>query len=536
MSERLIHNPIVPGNYPDPSICRVGDDFYLVCSSFDDYPGLPIFHSKDLANWEQIGNVMTLANGFELDTTQAGGGCMAPTIRYHKGTFYVINANYSHKGNYIVTATDPAGPWSEPHFLPDVPEIDASLFFDDDDKCYLIGTGYITTNEGKTRGIWVKEFDVETFTAVGERHEIWDCALRGGADPEAPHIYKKDGWYYLLIAEGGTGFYHSATVARARNIYDWYEGNPANPILTHRHLGQNYPITNIGHADFVELPDGSWYAVMLGSRNHDGYKPYGRETFICPMQWENDWPVVAPETGKVEFTYPAPESLPWTPYPVLSNKDDFDGDTLRHGWIFHGAPYQDFWRVEDSKLKLKCLPRAIDRHPAPVKKLPQEPKEPIRDDCISLVHKHQTDLNYTFTSKMTFKPEAKETAGMFVGASLRSHLRVELFQFDGVTYVSCRTHETRSRSQWFDRQVLASITTSELARKAWEADSIVLKVQVTGKSYSVFYGADEDNLVPLVENVKPEGLGFGGGIFGLFASSNGAESNNWAEFDWFCCE
>ena len=149
MSDHLIQNPILPGFYPDPSICRVGEDFYLITSSFELCPGIPIFHSKDLANWEQIGNVMTPENGFEMEASSYRGGVMAPTIRYHNGIFYVINMNFSQGGNFIVTATDPAGPWSEPHVLPDVPGIDGSLFFDDDGKCYVVSTGGITNPDGK---------------------------------------------------------------------------------------------------------------------------------------------------------------------------------------------------------------------------------------------------------------------------------------------------------------------------------------------------------------------------------------------------
>lgn len=536
MSKHLIHNPIIPGNYPDPTICRVGEDFYLVNSSFEEYPGLPIFHSKDLANWEQIGNVMTLENGFELDATRGAGGCMAATIRYHKGVFYVINANFSHKNNYIVTATDPAGPWSDPHFLPDVPGIDASLFFDDDDKCYIISTGMIVNPEGrKERGIWCQEFDIENFCLVGERHDIWNSALHDAASPEAPHIYKKDGWYYLIIAEGGTEYYHAVTVARAKHIFDWYEGNPANPILTHRHLGETAPITNIGHADFVELPDGTWYAVMLGSRNYNGYRPYGRESFICPMRWELGWPVVAWETGKVEFTYPAPQSLPWTPYPALPAKDDFDGTQLRYGWVFDGAPYQDFWRVEDSQLKLKCMPRAIDRKPALFSDGRRE-TEPVRDDCLSAVQLHQTKPAFTATTKLQFNPQNEETAGMFIGW-LNTHLRIEIFQNKGKNYISCCSHETTVRGGRFERNVLAKTIHEEVARKEWDSDTVVLQLRADGNKFSFYYGADENNLELLAQDLSINYATIrDGNVFGLFASANGAQSENWACFDWFIAD
>ena len=274
-------NPIIEGFYPDPTICRVGDDYYIACSSFELVPGLPIFHSKDLAHWEQICYAMTEENGLHMEKNGMVGGIMAPTLRYHKGTFYIMNTNFCDRGNYIITATDPAGPWSEPHWLDDVPGIDASFFFDHDGQCYVMGTGDVWDNGAgqKERGIWLAKFDIENFRMAGEPVTIFNSALRGAAAPEAPHIYHIGSYYYLVIAEGGTEHYHSVVVARSKELFGFYEGNPANPVMTHRHMGFKAPIINVGHADLVELPDGSWYAVMLASRLIDGTgKNLGRET------------------------------------------------------------------------------------------------------------------------------------------------------------------------------------------------------------------------------------------------------------------
>lgn len=292
--EKKLKNPIIPGYYPDPTICRVGDDYYLACSSFEMSPAIPIFHSKDLANWEQIGNAMTPENGFHVEKNTLVGGVMAPTLRYNDGLFYIINTNFSDKGNYIITAEDPAGPWSEPHWLTDVPGIDASIFFDDDGQAYIMGTGDVWDNGagGKERGIWLAKYDMEHFKMAGEPVTIFNSALRVGSSPEAPHLYHIGDYYYLIIAEGGTEHYHAVMVARSKEIFGFYEANPANPVMTHRHMGFTSPIINVGHADLVELPDGSWYAVMLASRLIDkAYKNLGRETFICPVVWERDWPV-----------------------------------------------------------------------------------------------------------------------------------------------------------------------------------------------------------------------------------------------------
>ena len=211
-------NPILNGFYPDPSICRVGDDFYLATSSFVYAPGVPIFHSRDLAHWEQIGNILDRETQLPVDGAEISDGIYAPTIRYHEGTYYMITTNVSYGGNFIVTAEKPEGPWSEPYYLgDDAPGIDPSLFFDDDGRCYYVGTR--PNPEGvRYNGdweIWVQELDLGQMKLVGESMAIWKGAVKDVIWPEGPHLYKKDGYYYLLHAEGGTGPEHSISVARS---------------------------------------------------------------------------------------------------------------------------------------------------------------------------------------------------------------------------------------------------------------------------------------------------------------------------------
>ena len=196
----IANNPILKGFYPDPSICRKGDDFYLVCSSFVYAPGVPIFHTKDLAHFEQIGNILDRESQLPL-SGDISRGIFAPTIREHNGIFYMITTNVSSGGNFIVTAKDPAGPWSEPYYLgeDEAPGIDPSLFFDDDGKCYYVGTR--PNPEGvRYNGdweIWVQELDLEQMKLVGSSMAIWKGALKDVIWPEGPHLYKKDGYYYL---------------------------------------------------------------------------------------------------------------------------------------------------------------------------------------------------------------------------------------------------------------------------------------------------------------------------------------------------
>lgn len=314
-------NPILPGFYPDPSICAVGDDFYLVNSSFAYFPGIPIMHSKDLAHWEQIGNACDRESQLPLGDTGHSRGLFAPTIRYHEGTFYIICTNVSYGGNFIITAQNPAGPWSEPHYIKGADGIDPSLFFDEDGTCYYIGTHPNPAGcqyDGDWY-IWIQELDIENMKLVGEVHNVWNGAMRNIIWPEGPHLYKIGEYYYIMHAEGGTGPDHAVTVCRSKNVYGPYENNFCNPILTHRHLGRKYPICYVGHADLVKTINDEWYMVMLAVRPLEGYTTIGRETFLARVEWENDWPVVNPGVGRLTDTVEI--NLPkWTAYTAESNE------------------------------------------------------------------------------------------------------------------------------------------------------------------------------------------------------------------------
>ena len=276
-------NPIVPGYHPDPSICRVDDDFYLVNSSFQYFPGVPLYHSRDLQHWEQIGNVLTRESQLPLKDASSWLGIYAPTIRYHEGTFYMITTNVGHGGNFMVTANSLFGPWSEPIWLQQQ-GIDPSLLFADG-KCYMVSN--------PDNMITLCEIDPVTGRQLTPSKGIWQGT--GGRYPEGPHIYKKDGYYYLLISEGGTELAHSITMARSRNIYGPYEANPANPILTHCNMkGQSSQVQGTGHGDLVQDAQGQWWIVFLAYRNYNGsYHHLGRETFLAPVEWpDGGWPVV----------------------------------------------------------------------------------------------------------------------------------------------------------------------------------------------------------------------------------------------------
>lgn len=539
MNEKVIKNPILSGVYPDPSICRVGDDFYMVCSSFELYPGLPVFHSKDLAHWQQICYAMTMENGFHVEANILSGGVMAPTIRYHDGTFYIINCNFNDQGNYIITANDPAGPWSAPHWLDDVPGIDASIFFDEDGTCYVMGTGNVVRRADGTmeRGIWAAEYDIHNFKRKGEAVPIWDSALRGAASPEAPHIYKVDGWYYLVIAEGGTEHYHCVTVARSREVLGWYEGNPANPVITHRQFGFHCPIANVGHADLVDTPSGHWYAVLLASRTVEGYyKNLGRETFICPVIWEREWPVFSPESGKVDWTYPADETLPWCSSQAVAARDDFDQEVLDLKWNFWGTPYQGFWHIKDSRLYLKCLPKGMAEELLPL----SMEREKIRDDCISVLFRRQEHTCFDVQCEMTFAPEGKEAAGILIMQAENHHYRVEMFSDDrGKKWIrlvlTTADFQVPPHIPGFESKTKEQ----ELACVPWNKTDVFFTLKVRGQDYSFYYGEDPTHETPLMKHgdgrlINPEIVsGMMGTMIGVFATGNRTESKNQASFDWF---
>ncbi len=347
----MLKNPIIPGFHPDPSIIRVEDDFYIVNSSFEYFPAIPIWHSKDLVHWRQIGNAIDrVEQGLDLSSVNASGGVQAATIRHHSGTFYISSTRVGpvwpkSDQHFIVTATNIAGPWSECHFIQDAPGIDSSLFFDQDGKAYFLANReQADAKDGNDAEIWVAEINLTTFELIGEKRTLW--AGTGGIYPEGPRLFKRNGWYYLLVAEGGTLHNHATTFARSRNVWGPYESSPRNPVLTHRNLSREYPIQNVGHADMVELQDGSWWGVCLGSRPaggfYDGgnvkysfggyYRNLGRETFAFPIAWPADElsPLFTPESGRVLSEY-EPPNLPSAPQDDVTYA--FDEQSMRTKWV-----------------------------------------------------------------------------------------------------------------------------------------------------------------------------------------------------------
>jgi xylan 1,4-beta-xylosidase len=307
-------NPVLPGFYPDPSVTRVGDVFYLVNSTFTYFPGIPIFASRDLAHWEQIGNVIDRPGEFNFDRLGVSRGIFAPTIRFHNGVFYVIGTAVDSGGSFLSTAVDPRGPWSDPVWLKPLDGIDPSLFFDSDGKVYVLNSGPPVgpPRYDGHRAIWIQELDLGARKLVGPRKVLINGGVDFSKQPawiEGPHMYRHDGWYILMCAEGGTSTQHSEVVLRARSPWGPFKPFAGNPILTQRDLpaGRANPIANAGHADLVEADNGTWWAVFLASRLYEGvHYNTGRETFVLPVTWRNGWPSILPAGKAIPYVVESP--------------------------------------------------------------------------------------------------------------------------------------------------------------------------------------------------------------------------------------
>ena len=401
-------NPVVAGFHPDPSVCRVGGDYYLACSSFEYFPGVPILHSRDLVHWDHIGNALDRPSQLSLPpTTPSSGGVYAPTLRHHDGRFWLIVTTVTSGASTMVfTATDPAGPWSEPIRVPGVEGIDPDLAWDDEGRCWCTYAGVEQVRIDPTTG--------ESF---GPPARLWS-GTPGAQAPEAPHLYRVGEHWYLLIAEGGTERGHGVSVARGRTPYGPFEPCPANPILSHRSTGR--PIQNTGHADLVDAPDGSWWMVLLGVRPRGGtpgWHVLGRETYLAPVSWVDGWPVV----GEVEPVMAAP---PWPPSPVdvVPVRDDFDQDRLHPRWVSVRSRPTDCWSVTERPgwLSLRARGGSMD------------------DPDVTFVGRRQQDLSCRVRSLVD---PADGRGGLAVRLDERHHYDLEVG--DGEVRVSARIGSVR---------------------------------------------------------------------------------------------
>ena len=556
--ELSYNNPIIPGSYPDPSICRVGNDYYIVNSSFEYFPGLPIHHSKDLVNWNLIGYGLhrddQCSGEMNLVDVQTDGGIHAPSIRYHDGLFYIITTNVYSPGpqqptemiNFIITAEQVEGPWSNPHIIEGAPGIDPDIIFDDG-KVWYVGTHVPEKPNFNGEGeIWLQELDLDDWSLKGERYFLWRGALYYGTWAEGPHIYKRNGFYYLLIAEGGTSLEHAVMVSVSDNVKGPYVPNARNPILTSRHLSNDYWVNSIGHADLLELADGRWYMVALGIRSEiDTYSNMGRETHLIPVTWEEEpfewkydkiekewsdlpdrerfeklrrvnyeWPVCSPLTGRVERSFPLP-------FPASSQvnkesfRDNFDSETLNLEWNFRRVPQEGTYLInnKDGYLRLFSSKNVIEN----------------RKSC-SLLGIRQIETDFEFSVKMIYKPSIPEVqAG------------VSLFQKDDnyLTFTIERDREQNIILKLVSKeQKKVPVVIQQTFLKSYN-DSIIFKVFSKNQSYKYYYSLDNGTNFNFFAETSSGLLlskGYTGAYMGIYSTSNGKNTEEYVDFDWITLE
>ena len=499
-------NPILPGFHPDPSICRVGEDYYLVNSSFEWFPAIPVYHSRDLVNWKLIGYGLHRPEQIALpEGMQDSHGLWAATIRHHDGLFYLTATCYKNGGNFYITAENPAGPWSDPVWL-DIPGIDPSLMWDDDGKCYYTGNGR-PQSDPKWKGlrtIWAQELDLEQKKLVGERVELSRGHANNSVWAEGPHIYKIDGKYLLLYAEGGTGRNHATVVEHSDSVLGPYRVDQINPVLTHRHLGEDYPVHSVGHTDMVQTQNGDWWAVTLARRNIDGYSILARETFLCPVRFEGDTPIFNAGVGRLPTEDTRPD-LPWAPFPAKPVRDEFDSDRLDLEWNMLRTPQSEWYRLKNGMLTLQLTPNVLSELTNP-----------------SLLARRIEHLQFTACTKLRFSTEQpNEKAGMILYRSSQCH-----YQF----------LKTK------DRLVLIKTVTgkeTEVARVTFVGDEVVLKAKADRLHLQFFYGKSEESLKPIGTTQSMSVLswetaeGFSGPYVGMYATGSDEASTATASFDWF---
>lgn len=518
-----IKNPVLAGFYPDPSVTRVGNDFYLVNSTFSYFPGIPVFHSKDLKNWKQIGNVIDRPSQMNFLGDGVSRGLFAPSIIHHNDTYYVTCTLIDRKGNFVVTAKNPAGPWSEPTWLPEVKGIDPSLFFDTDGKCYIVYNSDPPNNKALYSGhrtLRAYEFDYQNLKVVGEEKLL----VNGGVDItqkpewiEGPHIFKRNNWYYLCAAEGGTSVNHSQVILRSKNPMGPYIAYENNPILTQRHLDPNRknPITSAGHAELVEGPDGKTYALFLAVRPYEAdFYNTGRETFIAPVEWKNDWPIINAGHEEILYNY------------AFSYKEEKLKNTKPQSGNFSYRTHFEK-TLDPSLLFLRTLDNSwfsLSKKAGLSMKL--KPETCMELGNPSFIGKRQQHLYGSVSTQLTFNAtEENEQAGLLA------------FQNEDHFYFLCKSiHKGQPIIQLLASNPKTKNTKLIKQTPISTNKEIYLKIEARGKHYNFYYALKPNEWQLLKDNVDAKLLstnvagGFVGTLYAMYATSNGEKTENIAHF------
>ncbi len=483
-------NPIIPGFYPDPSICRVGQDYYLTTSSFEYFPGLPIFHSRDLETWTKIGHAFERAAQLDMQGHRSSEGIFAPTLRYARGIFYLITTDVGGIGNFLLKAERPEGPWSDP--IP-VQEgegftwFDPSLLFDDD------GTVYYTRRHQKHIVQAALNPDTgELLTPLRKIHDLFTSD-----DVEGPHLYHIGEWYYLMVAEGGTGPGHAVSIGRCRTPWGPFESCPANPILSHRHL-TTHPLRYTGHGDLIEGPCGEWYLVFLGTRhkpNHGGnHHHLGRETFLAPVTWENGWPVV--NGGHPVF--PAGWDKPY-------EEESAEG----RDWVYRRSDPGPYIRSEGTSGRHLIGQAATLDDETPMTFAGQRLDQPFFEISVFL----------------EFTPQSEgEEAGLCLFLSEEFHLEIAQTLRGSAPVLLVRQRAGHLKGILYER--------------AHQEESVWLQIRGDWETFMLSYSPQGVNWIPVAETDRrllctEVAGGWTGVVAGIYATGNGVESTTPAHFSSF---
>jgi xylan 1,4-beta-xylosidase len=504
-------NPIIPGFQPDPSIVRVGDDYYLVNSSFAFFPGIPIFHSKDLINWEQLGNAIDRPEQFNFSGVGIERAIFAPTIRWHDGRFYIIGTCVECGFNFLISAKNPAGPWSDPTWLKSIDGVDPDLFIDGDGRAWIANSGppLKAPDYQGHRAIWLQELDLKNMKMLGRRSVILDRGAQPAKKPiwiEGPHLFRKDHWYYLIAAQGGTASGHSEVVFRSKQVWGPYTAGPNNPILTQRDLpaGRPFPVAATGHADFVQAGQAGWWAVFLATRPYEAnLSNLGRETFLLPVSWSGGWPQILPPQAPVPLVHVRPRLSTAFIVDRSQWRDNFDSPTLAPDWEMMRTPEQSWYTLSTRPGALTLQARAVSLSGS---------------GNPSFLGKRQRHENATIETELRYLPTREgDRAGLVVFADERHHYFLGLCQTaEGPMLLLARRNGETDPEQG---RVIASTPYTGVA-----GASIRLRITARGAAYDFSYAIGPEAWRTLLTNADGRILAseatslFTGAMVGIYAA------------------
>lgn len=503
-------NPILPGWYSDPSICSNGEDYFMVTSTFAYFPGVPIFHSKDLINWQQIGHVLNRESQLlNMRGQGTSGGIFAPAIAYNptNRTYYMITTNVGY-GNFFVKTTDPFGEWSDPIALPGVGGIDPSFFFDDDGKAYIVNNDEAPDKPRYNghRSIRIHQFNVETDSTFGESKVVVDAGVHPENNPiwiEGPHLYKINGSYFLMAAEGGTGNQHSEVIFRSAHPMDGFKPWDRNPILTQRHLNSDRPnpVTCTGHADLIQAKEGDWWAVFLGCRPINGeFENLGRETFLLPVKWSDDgFPYITKdnETVALKGRRKGIVRNEQTTFGNTFKIDPFDSTKLGLEWLTLRTAASEHYSLTENPgfLALKCSAVKTSEREVP-----------------AYIGRRLQHHKFVCTSSLYFEPaDENDKAGML------------LYKDERHQYFLALSKAESGRKIYLEK--IGNSSPEVIAAKMIEdiISPIEFKVESYGTHYNFYYSINESGWELLCANIDASYLstdvaeGFTGTTIGMYA-------------------